>query len=65
MKIAFVHPENEYSTDLISELKRRLNNHEIVSWVENKNAPADDFEAVVVMGKFTQKEMARGADGQL
>jgi phosphoglycerate dehydrogenase-like enzyme len=58
MKIAFVHSKNEYTTELFNELKERLNNHEIVSWVENETAPADDFEAVVMMGKFTPEQMA-------
>jgi phosphoglycerate dehydrogenase-like enzyme len=58
MKIAFVHSKNEFTAKLFSELKKRLNNHEIVSWVENETAPADDFEALVVMGKFTHEQIA-------
>jgi len=58
MKIAFVHAENEFTTELFHQLKGRLHDHEMVSWVEHKTAPADDFEAVVVMGRFTREQMA-------
>jgi phosphoglycerate dehydrogenase-like enzyme len=58
MKIAFAHPETTFTTDLFNNLKGRLNNHEIISWVEDEAAPASDFEAVVVMGKFTRVQMA-------
>ena len=60
MKIAFVHSEKEFTIELLNDLKVRLTNQKIVSWVENEAAPDQDFEAVVVMGKFTREQM----DGQ-
>lgn len=50
MKIAFVHSEKEFTTQLLGELKGRLKKHEIISWIENEVAPANDFDAVVAMG---------------
>ena len=58
MKIAFVHSENEFTNELLNDLKVRLTNQKIVSWVESEAAPDQDFEAVVVMGKFTREQMA-------
>jgi hypothetical protein len=53
MKIAFVYAEKEFTTELLNDLKVKLNDHEIVSWIDNKAARNQDFKAVVVMGKFT------------
>jgi phosphoglycerate dehydrogenase-like enzyme len=58
MKIAFVHSENEFATELLKELKGGLANHEIVTWVERDTAPAKDFEIALVGGKFTREQMA-------
>jgi D-3-phosphoglycerate dehydrogenase len=58
MKIAFVHSEREFATKLFSDLKERLTNHEILSWVEGEAAPAQDLEMVLVMGRFTREQMA-------
>jgi len=58
MKIAFVHAENEFTTKLLAKLKEKLSNHEIVSWVQEDVAPANDFDIAIVMGKFTREQMA-------
>jgi phosphoglycerate dehydrogenase-like enzyme len=58
MKIAFVHSENEFTTELFNQLKGRLHDHEMISWVEQETTPADDFDVVVVMGRFTREQMA-------
>jgi phosphoglycerate dehydrogenase-like enzyme len=58
MKIAFVHAENEFTTKLLNKLKEKPGNYEIVSWVQEDAAPADDFDVALVMGKFTREQMA-------
>ncbi len=57
MKIAFVHTAKKFNDDFYRELKIRLTNHELISWKEEEQPPAPDFEMVIVMGKFTRKQM--------
>jgi D-3-phosphoglycerate dehydrogenase len=65
MKIAFIHSEREFATELFSDMKGRLINHEIISWLEKETAPAHDFDAAIVMGKFTRDQMASQTKLQL
>jgi phosphoglycerate dehydrogenase-like enzyme len=58
MKIAFVHSEKEFNDEFFQELKSRLIGHELVSWEAGEQPPANDFEVIVVMGKFTAEQMA-------
>jgi phosphoglycerate dehydrogenase-like enzyme len=57
MKIAFVHSEKEFNDEFFRELKSRLSGHELISWEAGEQPPANDFEAAVVMGKFTAEQM--------
>jgi hypothetical protein len=58
MKIAFVHAEDEFTTELFNELKEGLGNQQNVSWVETDAARAKDYEITLVGGKFTRQHEA-------
>ena len=58
MKIAFVHKKNKFSETLLQLLKDKLNGHELILWESGKTAPTNDFEVVLLIGKFSREQMA-------
>jgi len=57
MKIAFLHAEKEFNDDFYQKLKAVLPKHDLLPWETKAEPPAEDFEVVVVMGKFTREQM--------
>ena len=57
MKIAFIYADKEFNNSLFNELKQRLAGHQVLTWESGKPAPAQDFEIILVMGKFTREQM--------
>jgi len=50
MKIAFLHTENFFTSELLHEFRKALPHHEVVEWISSKEAPARDFDLLVAMG---------------
>ncbi len=57
MKIAFLHKDNDFTAELLRELKSRNNQHEIASWIIGEPAPANDFEFLITLGKVGPDEL--------
>ena len=58
MKIAFLHEENDFTAELLRELQVKNKQHEVVSWISGKPAPAKDFEFLITLGKVGPEELA-------
>ena len=50
MKIAFLHPGNFFTSELLRKLDTALARHEVVEWIVGKDAPAFDFDVLLAMG---------------
>ena len=57
MKLAFLHPENQFTDALLSAIREKLSGHEILSWVTGRNAPARDIEILIAIGKVGPEEL--------
>ena len=51
MKIAFLHSENFFTSALLREFRPALAHHEVVEWLDGKDAPAFDFDVLLAMSK--------------
>ncbi len=58
MKIGFLHPENEFTEAMLRMLRKQLPEHEVVSWVAKREAPAGDFEVLISLGSVTGAMLA-------
>jgi phosphoglycerate dehydrogenase-like enzyme len=50
MKIAFLHAENFFTSQLLQRLRTTLAHHEVVEWIGGKDAPSFDFDVLLAMG---------------
>ena len=50
MKIAFLHTENFFTSQLLKKIRTTLSHHEVGEWIAGKDAPAFDFDVLVAMG---------------
>jgi phosphoglycerate dehydrogenase-like enzyme len=50
MKIAFLHTENFFTSQLLQNLRTKLADHEVVEWTGGKEAPAFDLDVLLAMG---------------
>jgi hypothetical protein len=50
MKIAFLHTRNFFTSELLQTFRTTLAHHEVVEWIDGKDAPALDFEVLLAMG---------------
>ena len=50
MKIAFLHNENFFTSQLLQEFRTKLTDHEVVEWIDGKDAPVFDFDVLLAMG---------------
>jgi len=50
MKIAFLHTENFFTSQLLQKVRAALAHHEVVEWIGGSDAPAFDFDVLVAMG---------------
>jgi phosphoglycerate dehydrogenase-like enzyme len=50
MKIAFLHTENFFTSELLQRSRITLAPHEVVEWIGGKDAPAFDFDVLLAMG---------------
>ena len=50
MKIAFLHTEDFFTSELLQRFRIKLAHHEIVEWIGGEVAPAFDFDVLVAMG---------------
>ena len=57
MKLAFLHPENEFTSALLQQLQARLPGHELTSWIIGEPAPVKDCEALIALGKVGPDEL--------
>lgn len=57
MKIGFMHAENDFLQEMFDRTKDGLKDHEVVSWKSGQDAPATDFEMLIMMGKLTREQM--------
>ena len=58
MKLAFLHPENQFTTALFRDLEKRLAGHELLSWSAGESAPAKDIEGLIALGKVGPDQIA-------
>jgi len=59
MKIAFLHSESSFTAELVlGKLRTTLPQHEVIEWISGTNAPAFDFEVLVVIGKVERELLA-------
>ena len=58
MNIAFLHPENEFTTALLRELKSKLPQHELLSWISGEPAPSHEVELLVALGPVGAEQLA-------
>ena len=50
MKIAFLHTQNFFTSELLQRFRTTLAHHEVVEWIGGKDAPAFDFDLLLAMG---------------
>ena len=50
MKIAFLHTESFFTSQLMKTIRTTLAHHEVVEWIGGKDAPALDFDVLLAMG---------------
>ena len=50
MKIAFLHTENFFTSQLLQKFRTTSAHHEVVEWIGGRDAPAFDFDMLLVMG---------------
>jgi phosphoglycerate dehydrogenase-like enzyme len=60
MKIAFLHKENDFTRQLLSDIKKKLPGHELLSWTSGEHPPASDLETLIAIGKVGPEQL----DGQ-
>jgi hypothetical protein len=51
MKIAFLHARNFFASEFLRHFRTALAHHEVVEWLNRKDAPAFDFDVLLAMGK--------------
>jgi phosphoglycerate dehydrogenase-like enzyme len=51
MKIAFLHSNNFFTSELLRNFRTALAKHEMVEWIAGENAPACDFDVLLAMSK--------------
>ena len=51
MKIAFRHTKSSFTSELLRSLRTALEDHEVVEWLDGKDAPAFDFDVLLAMSK--------------
>ena len=49
MKIAFLHTKNFFTTEILRHFRIALAHHEVVEWIDGKDAPAFDFDMLIAM----------------
>jgi phosphoglycerate dehydrogenase-like enzyme len=49
MKIAFLHTKNFFTSELLQHLRTALAHHEVIEWLDGKDAPAFDFDVLLAM----------------
>jgi phosphoglycerate dehydrogenase-like enzyme len=50
MKIAFLHTQTFFTSELLQRFRNTLAHHEVVEWISGKDAPALDIELLLAMG---------------
>ena len=50
MKIAFLHTESFFTSQLLRHFRATLAHHEVVEWIGGKDVPAFDFDMLLAMG---------------
>jgi phosphoglycerate dehydrogenase-like enzyme len=49
MKIAFLHTRNFFTSEILRHFRTALTQHEVVEWLDGKDAPAFDFDVLLAM----------------
>ncbi len=57
MKIAFLHPKNEFTEALFAELHSKLPDHELLSWTQGEAVPDRDVELLIALGKVGPEQL--------
>jgi phosphoglycerate dehydrogenase-like enzyme len=58
MKIAFLHGPAQFFSEILSDLRAKLPQHELISWAPGENSPDRDIEVLLVQGEVTRALMA-------
>ena len=58
MKIGFLYANNNFLQAMFKQTRDGLKGHEVVGWTIGQDAPASDFEMLIVMGKFGREQMS-------
>jgi hypothetical protein len=64
MKIAFLHTENFFTSQLLQKFRTSLAHHEVVEWIGGKDAPAFDFDVLLAMSNVGREVLSRSAKTQ-
>ncbi len=57
MKLAFLHPENQFTGEMFRILQGSLARHELLSWVSGHPAPSPDIELLIALGKVGAQQL--------
>lgn len=57
MKIAFLHSDNDFNAEMLRELQSRHTQHELLSWITGKSAPAHDLEVLLSVGRVGRRQL--------
>jgi phosphoglycerate dehydrogenase-like enzyme len=55
MKIAFLHTETFFTSELLKKFRTTLAHHEVVEWIGGKDAPDFDFDVLLAMGNVARE----------
>ena len=55
MKIAFLHTENFFASELLQRFRTELAHHEVVDWIASRSAQAFDFEVLLAAGAIDRE----------
>jgi len=58
MKMAFLHSENDFTVELLRELRRKLAQHEVLAWATGETPPAHDLDVLLSIGEVRREQMA-------
>jgi phosphoglycerate dehydrogenase-like enzyme len=50
MKLAFLHSENDFNTEMLRELQSELWQHRLLPWITGEGAPAHDLDVLLSVG---------------
>ncbi len=58
MKLAYLHPGNQFTEALLQQLHTGLPGHDLLPWIVGQDAPARDIELLIALGAVGTRELA-------